>query len=131
MFWRNSNLSLATALLLLVAISGSSFGALSTGKNRCAEAVASTSSCAASNNCCCGVAPDRACGCPSRDEPAESPLPVIPDDNNRTIKWVAGQILSTFEILPTLVHQSSSCAERLDFSFVERSVQSRLCIWRC
>jgi hypothetical protein len=133
MFWRNGKLRLATTVVLLLAISGSGVAATTMSAGRCsdAESAAPVSTCGATNKCCCGDAPVRVCGCSSRDEPAESPLPLVPEDNHRVLKWTAGQFALAFEVSPTPGHETYSSMDRLDFSPVERSVQSRLCVWRC
>jgi hypothetical protein len=96
-----------------------------------AQGAGPVSHCGTTNKCCCCDAPARACGCRSHDEPAESPLPFVPEDNHRVLKWAAGQFAWDFEIPPTPSQQAYAFMDRLDFSLVERPIQSRLCIWRC
>jgi hypothetical protein len=133
MFWRNGNLRIATAVLLAVAVPASGLAGVYTPAGRCLTTTlaAPTSGCKATTKCCCGDAPVRACGCANRDEPTELPLPIKPDENNRVLKWAAGQESSLPEIAPRPLHEAFFAADWLDFAPVERAIQSRLCVWRC
>jgi hypothetical protein len=133
MFWRYGNLRLATAVLVLITIGSHGFATVYTATEQCfgSAVAASDTGCDTTKNCCCGDAPVQACGCPINDHPAESPMPVVPEDNLRLLKWAAGQFSLAFEISPTLDHEACSSIDRLDISPSERSIQSRLCNWRC
>ena len=133
MFWRYGNLKFATAVIVLISISGHGFASVYTAPQHCfgSANAAPTTGCDTSKSCCCGDAPVQACGCSTRDEPAESQLPAAPEDNQRVLKWSSGPAALAVEIALAPCYKASTLADRLEFSLVERSIQSRLCIWRC
>ena len=132
MSWRNSNLRLVIAVLLSFAMVGNGFGALYFAMTPCtgASVDAFAVDCGSSNNCCCGNVPQRACGCPSHDQPVDSPLPVGAQDHTRIIKWASSQAVFTFVLSLAPLARFTS-AGRFDFASSERSIQTRLCKWRC
>jgi hypothetical protein len=118
---------------LLISIGGHGFASVYTAAEHCfgSASAAPTSGCDTSKSCCCGDAPRHACGCSTQDEPAETQFPASPDDNQRVLKWATGPAALAVEILPPPCYKALTSADRLDFAPVERSIQSRHCIWRC
>jgi hypothetical protein len=136
MILRESMCKVAATLILVLACAGLSLPEAAIGRLACASLSITgeqrnlpTGDCNAARSCCCGKKAPKACGCAGDEKPILPPL--APDDAGRTLKWAPW---TTGPATPQAGELTAAGAALFDgdaaFSSPQRSVQSRLCVWR-
>lgn len=132
MFRRCKNLKFATALLMLVTIAATGLVPVAPATVVCLEqdGVKPAVVCANSASCCCEpTAESRACGCRQNDD-VPSPLPAVPNDSGRTLKWVARIDAPLGELVLAPPGRTNPLQRRSFSASFQRSLQTLLCVWR-
>jgi hypothetical protein len=131
-FMRNLKSVVAALLVTSVVVSGAS-GLLGAAADcsRVTPHWTFSPSPVAGRTCCCASS-DRSqdCRCRQRQEPTDSPQPGLPKNGGLGLKWALSSHAASMPSFIGLPAQVGSILHWDVPSLIQRSIQSRFCIWR-